>query len=53
MRSSNVKLLIFSDAAWELEPDAFRDLIEMYNHCDAEVCLNPEGRDQFVDAANR
>ena len=41
------------DAAWELEPNAFRDLIEMYNHCDAEVCLNPDGRDMFIDEANR
>ena len=46
-------LLSHRDAAWELEPNAFNELVEMYNHCDAEVCLNPDGRDMFVDQANK
>ncbi|XP_026293600.1 pineapple eye protein isoform X1 [Frankliniella occidentalis] len=32
------------DAAWEREPDAFRELLHRYNKCDAETCKCPDGR---------
>ena len=31
------------DAAWELEPNAFNDLLERYLHCDAKLCKCPKG----------
>ncbi|XP_033734617.1 uncharacterized protein DDB_G0284459-like [Pecten maximus] len=37
------------DAAWETEPDAFRDLLERYLHCDARHCHCPKGRDYNQD----
>lgn len=37
------------DAAWETEPDAFRDLLERYLHCDARTCHCPKGRDYNKD----
>ncbi|XP_060082874.1 uncharacterized protein DDB_G0284459-like [Ylistrum balloti] len=37
------------DAAWETEPDAFRDLLERYLHCDAKHCHCPKGRDYNQD----
>ncbi|KAM8921247.1 G2/M phase-specific E3 ubiquitin-protein ligase [Pelodytes ibericus] len=32
------------DASWELEENAFQDLLERYQHCDAEKCICPSGR---------
>ncbi|OWF45461.1 G2/M phase-specific E3 ubiquitin-protein ligase [Mizuhopecten yessoensis] len=37
------------DAAWETEPNAFRDLLERYLHCDARECHCPKGRDYNQD----
>ncbi|XP_036733562.1 PHD finger protein 7 isoform X2 [Manis pentadactyla] len=37
------------DAAWELEPGAFSELYQHYQHCDAPVCLYEQGRDSFED----
>ncbi|KAL0969735.1 hypothetical protein UPYG_G00231580 [Umbra pygmaea] len=33
------------DAAWELEENAYRDLLQVYEHCDANKCLSHKGRD--------
>ncbi|XP_071445263.1 PHD finger protein 7-like isoform X2 [Hetaerina americana] len=33
------------DASWELEPNAFSELLERHNICDAVVCKCPKGRD--------
>ncbi|XP_061677103.1 G2/M phase-specific E3 ubiquitin-protein ligase [Syngnathoides biaculeatus] len=32
------------DASWELEANAYADLLEVYTHCDAHVCLCANGR---------
>ncbi|XP_077996261.1 uncharacterized protein LOC144449570 [Glandiceps talaboti] len=32
------------DASWELEENAFQDLLERYNHCDVSNCICPDGR---------
>ena len=32
------------DAAWEMEPHAYQELLEPYNHCDMDTCLCPRGR---------
>ncbi|KAJ0063185.1 hypothetical protein NL108_013354, partial [Boleophthalmus pectinirostris] len=32
------------DASWELESGAYSELLEVYRHCDAELCECPEGR---------
>lgn len=32
------------DAAWEMEPHAYQELLEPYNHCDMDACLCPRGR---------
>ncbi|XP_025741429.2 E3 ubiquitin-protein ligase PHF7 isoform X4 [Callorhinus ursinus] len=37
------------DAAWELEPGAFSELYERYQHCDAPICLYEKGRDSFEE----
>ncbi|XP_030162806.1 PHD finger protein 7 isoform X2 [Lynx canadensis] len=37
------------DAAWELEPGAFSELYQRYQHCDAPICLYEQGRDSFED----
>ncbi|KAK3092746.1 hypothetical protein FSP39_006825 [Pinctada imbricata] len=39
------------DAAWELEPNAFNELLERYLHCDAKVCRcdHEDGRDYNKD----
>lgn len=37
------------DAAWELEPGAFSELYQRYQHCDAPICLHEQGRDSFED----
>ncbi|XP_017199358.1 PHD finger protein 7 isoform X3 [Oryctolagus cuniculus] len=37
------------DAAWELEPGAFSELYQRYQHCDAPACLYEQGRDSFED----
>ncbi|XP_058534715.1 PHD finger protein 7 [Ochotona princeps] len=37
------------DAAWELEPGAFSELYQRYQHCDAPICLYEGGRDSFEE----
>uniref|UniRef100_A0A8C0JJK0 PHD finger protein 7 n=1 Tax=Canis lupus dingo TaxID=286419 RepID=A0A8C0JJK0_CANLU len=37
------------DAAWELEPGAFSELYQRYQHCDAPICLYEQGRDSFEE----
>ncbi|XP_045153468.1 PHD finger protein 7 isoform X2 [Echinops telfairi] len=37
------------DAAWELEPGAYAELYQRYQHCDAPTCLCEQGRDCFED----
>ncbi|GAB1606401.1 uncharacterized protein LOC115209160 [Argonauta hians] len=32
------------DAAWEMEPHAYQELLEPYTHCDLDNCLCPRGR---------
>ncbi|XP_043494560.1 protein PFF0380w-like isoform X1 [Polistes fuscatus] len=32
------------DASWELEPNAFHELLYRHNRCDAATCLCPKGR---------
>ncbi|KAK2583640.1 hypothetical protein KPH14_009576 [Odynerus spinipes] len=32
------------DASWELEPNAFQELLYRHNRCDAVTCLCPKGR---------
>ena len=32
------------DASWELEPNAFQDLIQRHNKCDFPTCICPKGR---------
>ncbi|ELK07833.1 PHD finger protein 7 [Pteropus alecto] len=39
----------YKDAAWELEPGAFSELYQRYQHCDAPICLHEQGRDSFED----
>eukprot|EP00117_Sycon_ciliatum_P002989 scpid88068/ scgid7972/ G2/M phase-specific E3 ubiquitin-protein ligase len=38
------------DAAWEAEDGAFGDLLTVYSHCDADVCLCEQGRDHSADS---
>ncbi len=38
-------LLIDRDAAWEIEENAYSELLERYEKCDAENCICPKGRD--------
>lgn len=38
-------LSVGRDAAWELENDAFSDLLERHSRCDVEDCRCPDGRD--------
>ncbi|XP_066468208.1 G2/M phase-specific E3 ubiquitin-protein ligase [Tiliqua scincoides] len=33
------------DASWELEENAYQDLLQCYQHCDARRCLCKNGRD--------
>nr|XP_014425628.1 G2/M phase-specific E3 ubiquitin-protein ligase isoform X2 [Pelodiscus sinensis] len=33
------------DASWELEENAYQDLLQRYQHCDARTCLCKNGRD--------
>lgn len=35
---------LFRDASWELEANAYSELLEVYTHCDADVCLCRDGR---------
>lgn len=35
---------LFRDASWELEANAYSELLEVYTHCDADVCLCGDGR---------
>ena len=39
------------DAKWETEGEAFEDLLERPNRCDAPVCLCPEGREYVLTYA--
>ena len=32
------------DASWELEPNAYQDLLHRHNRCDAKHCVCPKGR---------
>lgn len=32
------------DASWELEPNAFQELLHRHNRCDAKTCTCPKGR---------
>ncbi|GFG39697.1 hypothetical protein Cfor_11102 [Coptotermes formosanus] len=32
------------DASWELEPNAFQELLHRHNRCDAKHCVCPKGR---------
>ncbi|XP_054001720.1 uncharacterized protein PF3D7_1120600-like isoform X1 [Hylaeus anthracinus] len=32
------------DASWELEPNAFHELLHRHDQCDAPICLCPKGR---------
>lgn len=34
----------FRDASWELEPNAYEELLYRHNRCDAQVCLCQKGR---------
>lgn len=36
---------MFSDAAWELEPNAFAELLERPESCEASDCCCPQGRE--------
>ncbi|KAJ7990920.1 hypothetical protein DPEC_G00291890 [Dallia pectoralis] len=38
------------DAAWELEDDAYGELLQVYQHCDAHNCLSHRGREYSSDA---
>ncbi|KAG1671432.1 G2/M phase-specific E3 ubiquitin-protein ligase [Nymphon striatum] len=33
------------DASWEREENAFQELLFRHNHCDAKICICPNGRD--------
>jgi len=35
---------IIRDASWELEPNAFEELLYRHDQCDAPKCLCPKGR---------
>lgn len=37
-------LFLFRDASWELEANAYSELLEVYTHCDADTCLCRGGR---------
>lgn len=37
-------LFLFRDASWELEANAYSELLEVYSRCDAEECLCSDGR---------
>lgn len=37
--------LICRDASWELEENAYQDLLHCYQHCDVKRCLCKKGRD--------
>ncbi|XP_029972907.1 G2/M phase-specific E3 ubiquitin-protein ligase [Salarias fasciatus] len=32
------------DASWEMEENAYSDLLEVYTHCDASICVCDDGR---------
>lgn len=36
--------LVCRDASWELEANAYAELLEVYSHCDALACLCNDGR---------
>lgn len=37
------------DASWEVEPNAFQELLFAYNKCDASACECPKGRHHQQD----
>ena len=37
------------DASWELEPNAFQDLVQRHNQCDHPNCICPKGRNHDGD----
>ncbi|RZF43089.1 hypothetical protein LSTR_LSTR001267 [Laodelphax striatellus] len=36
------------DASWEIVPNAFHELLERYQHCDAKICICPKGRSYTI-----
>ncbi|XP_059176429.1 PHD finger protein 7-like isoform X2 [Physella acuta] len=40
------------DASWEREPNAFHDLLERYDTCDALVCTCPQGKNFDADSGD-
>jgi len=36
--------ICFRDASWELEENAYGELLQVYQHCDAVKCLSHKGR---------
>lgn len=39
---------IYRDASWELEENAYQELLQHYEHCDVRRCRCKEGRDYNV-----
>ena len=39
------------DASWELEPNAFQELLHKHNQCDHPNCICPKGRTHDDDDA--
>ncbi|CAB1331142.1 unnamed protein product [Coregonus sp. 'balchen'] len=37
-------VVLCQDAAWELEENAYEELLQVYQHCDANKCLSHSGR---------
>ena len=37
------------DASWEMEPNAFQELVERHGECDAKSCICPKGRQHDGD----
>ncbi|XP_073683462.1 G2/M phase-specific E3 ubiquitin-protein ligase [Garra rufa] len=40
------------DAAWELEENAYEDLLQVYEHCDAVKCRSNKGRNYSSQSGN-
>ncbi|XP_028846785.1 G2/M phase-specific E3 ubiquitin-protein ligase [Denticeps clupeoides] len=40
------------DASWELEENAYEDLLQVYQHCDAVVCQSHRGRKHSAQSGN-
>lgn len=41
------------DASWEQEPNAFHELLQRYDRCDAQPCICPKGRQHDGPAGSR